>query len=59
VLGLPETGLGFIPGAGGTQRLAAWRYRRRKDVILGGRTLNAGEAVQFGIAMKAVAAGAC
>lgn len=55
VLGLPETGLGFIPGAGGTQRLSRMAgIGVAKDVILGGRTLNAGEAVQYGIAMKAV-----
>jgi len=55
VLGLPETGLGFIPGAGGTQRLSRMAgVGVAKDVILGGRTLSAQEAVQHGIAMKAV-----
>lgn len=55
LLGLPETGLGFIPGAGGTQRLARMAgVGVAKDMILGGRTLNAQEAVQYGIAMKAV-----
>ncbi len=55
MLGLPETGLGFIPGAGGTQRLSRMAgVGVAKDMILGGRTLTAQEAVQYGIAMKAV-----
>jgi enoyl-CoA hydratase len=55
MLGLPETGLGVIPGAGGTQRLSRMvGIGVAKDIILGGRTLNPQEAVQFGVAMKAV-----
>jgi len=55
MLGLPETGLGFIPGAGGTQRLSRIAgVGIAKNMILGGRTLSAQEAVQYGIAMKAL-----
>jgi enoyl-CoA hydratase len=55
LLGLPETGLGLIPGVGGTQRLSRMAgVGIAKDMILGGRTLNAQEAVQFGIAMKSL-----
>ena len=55
MLGLPETGLGFIPGAGGTQRLSRTvGIGIAKDIILAGRTLNAQEAVQYGAAMKVV-----
>ncbi len=53
VLGLPETGLGFIPGGGGTQRLSRLvGVGIAKDMILAGRTLTAQEAVQYGVAMK-------
>ncbi len=55
VLGLPETGLGMIPGAGGTQRLTKIAgVGVAKDVILAGRRLDAQEAVTYGIAMKSV-----
>lgn len=55
VFGLPETGLGIIPGAGGTQRLARLvGLGVAKDMVLAGRQLNAQEAVQYGLAMKCV-----
>ncbi len=54
--GLPETGLGLIPGAGGTQRLPRAAGRSLAlEVILGGRTLSAREALQHGICSRVVA----
>ena len=48
----PETGLGIIPGAGGTQRLARMiGVGRAKEMILAGRRLNAQD---FGLVMKVV-----
>ncbi|SMC82763.1 enoyl-CoA hydratase/isomerase family protein [Papillibacter cinnamivorans] len=54
-LGLPEVGLGLIPGAGGTQRLSRLAgIGIAKDMILAGRTLSAQEAVTHNLAMKVV-----
>ena len=53
--GLPETKLGIIPGAGGTQRLSRIvGLGRAKEIILGGRILKGQEAVDAGLAMKCV-----
>lgn len=53
--GLPETKLGIIPGAGGTQRLSRIvGIGRAKEMILGGRILKGQEAVDAGLAMKCV-----
>jgi len=50
-LGLPEVRLGIIPGAGGTQRLSRLiSPALAKEWILSGRTYNAKEAMQFGVA---------
>ncbi len=46
----PETQLGLIPAAGGTQRLPQVVGRARaKELILGGRVWEAGEALRFGL----------
>lgn len=53
--GFPETGLGLLPGAGGTQRLSRIAgIGVAKDVILAGRTIYASEAPSLGIVMKTV-----
>lgn len=55
ILGLPETGLGVIPGMGGTQRLCKLiGTGRAKEVIMAGRNLKGPECVGLGLAMKCV-----
>ncbi|XP_066322291.1 probable enoyl-CoA hydratase 2, mitochondrial [Miscanthus floridulus] len=57
-LGLPETGLAIIPGAGGTQRLPRIVGRSRaKELIFTGRRCGAAEAVMMGLANYCVPAG--
>ncbi|HSS22280.1 MAG TPA: enoyl-CoA hydratase-related protein [Pyrinomonadaceae bacterium] len=47
---LPETKLGVIPAYGGTQRLAREiGHGRASDIMLSGRTINATEALEFGL----------
>ena len=54
-MGLPETRLGIIPGAGGTYRLPALiGLARARDLILTGRRVSAPEAYFLGIADRLV-----
>ncbi len=56
-LGLPETQLGLIPGAGGTQRLPALiGAQAALDLILTGKTLKAKKALKLGILDEVVPA---
>jgi enoyl-CoA hydratase len=55
--GLPETGLGLLPGAGGTQLLPRTVGRSlAAEVVLAGRILSAREALSHGVASRVVAA---
>ena len=54
-LGLPEVGLGMIPGSGGTQRLARMiGIGRAKDVIIRRRRISAAEAFAWGLVSEVV-----
>ncbi len=52
-LGLPETGLGLIPGFGGTQRLARLVGRgRAQEMVLTGDMVTADQALAMGLVNK-------
>jgi enoyl-CoA hydratase len=54
-LGLPETGLGLVPGFGGTQRLPRLIGRGRAlEMILGGETITAEEALKSGLVTRVI-----
>jgi 2-oxoglutaroyl-CoA hydrolase len=56
-LGLPEIGLGMIPGSGGTQRLARLvGLGRAKDVIMRRRRMDAADALAWGLVSEVVPA---
>jgi 2-oxoglutaroyl-CoA hydrolase len=56
-LGLPEIGLGMIPGSGGTQRLARLvGLGRAKDVIMRRKRITAADALSWGLVSEVVPA---
>lgn len=57
LIGLPEITLGVIPGAGGTQRLPRLiGVTAAKELVFSGRPLRGQQAVDIGLASKAVPA---
>ncbi|MDB5494017.1 MAG: enoyl-CoA hydratase/isomerase family protein [Phenylobacterium sp.] len=55
--GLPEVGLGIMPGLGGTQLLTrSVGERRAVEILVSGRPLSAQEALEAGIVNRVVAA---
>jgi enoyl-CoA hydratase/carnithine racemase len=58
IFGLPEVGLGLVPGGGGTQLLSRRiGLNRALDLTLTGRRVSAAEALDLGLADRRVPAG--
>jgi enoyl-CoA hydratase/carnithine racemase len=58
VLGLPETSLAIVPGAGGTQRLPRLiGVSRAKELIFTGRRIDGVTAAEYGLVQHVVKAG--
>ena len=58
VFGLPEVGVGLVPGGGGTQLLTRRiGWGRAADLVLTGRRVEAAEAYRLGVADRLVEAG--
>lgn len=56
-LGLPEVGLGIIPGLGGTQYVVrAAGERRAAELLMSGLPVDADQALEFGLVNRVVAA---
>jgi enoyl-CoA hydratase len=56
LIGLPEAGLGIIPGAGGTQRLPRLiGLTKALDMLLRGKTLSPQEALEIGLVDRLIA----
>lgn len=52
-LGLPEVGLGLIPGFGGTQRLGRLiGYHAARELVFTGNLIKADEALRIGLVLK-------
>lgn len=55
IFGLPEVGLGIIPGAGGTQRLTKLIGPvKAKEMVMAGKIVKGKEAYEIGLATKCV-----
>ncbi|HEY9235023.1 MAG TPA: enoyl-CoA hydratase-related protein [Phenylobacterium sp.] len=56
-LGLPEVGLGIIPGLGGTQYVVrAAGERRAAELLMSGLPIDAAQALEFGLVNRVIAA---